>query len=753
MKRLQTDLDEEENDRTLVAALDTARLAQAETLGDENRFARERAIPLFREAFRTYSLPAGQGAPAAAGARIRERPASVREALLAALDEWDDLAGNPLYQIHEPHREWLRAVLEAAESGDGWGQQVRTARRESDVAKRRAALEALAATADVRNIPARALTRLASKLSPAQKAALLRRAQEQYPADFWINHDLAWALEELRPPERDAAVRFLTAAVALRPASPGCHLNLAVALHGQGHFDEAIACCRRALELDPKYSAAHTELGRSLYAKGQIDRAIASLHKAIELNPKNAWAHSGMGAILCDHKRDYDAAIACFRKALELDPKSAVYYHNLGNALRGKGRLDEAITSFRSATELDPNLALTHMKLGNALWAKGRADEAIVSLRKAIEVDPKFAQAHYNLGNALSAKGQIDEAIASFRKAVELDPKSAEIRASLGAILRDDKRDYDAAIACFQKAIELDPRFARAHSDLGVALNAKGQVHAAIVSFQKAIELDSKHANSHDWLAYLKLSLGDPAGALPHAETAAQLQRNSAQVQLNLGRAREGTGDPDGAVAAYDEALRLDPNNAYARAARTRAQRDRDLYLRLPDIVAGKEEPKTASAGCRLAMLCARQRKRYTTSVRLFESAFATDPSLAEDLKAAHRYNAACFAALAAAGEDEDSTKLDDNERARLRKQALAWLRADLILRTRQLQSGQGSDSADGRSALRHWQQDTDLASLRDEAALAKLRPDVRTACSQFWADVAALLKKAQSPPAKESKP
>ena len=230
--------------------------------------------------------------------------------------------------------------------------------------------------------------------------------------------------------------------------------------------------------------------------------------------------------------------------------------------------------------------------------------------------------------------------------------------------------------------------------------------------------------NSHDWLAYLKLSLGDPAGALPHAETAAQLQRNSAQVQLNLGRAREGTGDPDGAVAAYDEALRLDPNNAYARAARTRAQRDRDLYLRLPDIVAGKEEPKTASAGCRLAMLCARQRKRYTTSVRLFESAFATDPSLAEDLKAAHRYNAACFAALAAAGEDEDSTKLDDNERARLRKQALAWLRADLILRTRQLQSGQGSDSADGRSALRHWQQDTDLASLRDEAALAKLRPD-----------------------------
>src|SRR5262249_36735322 len=44
--RLQAELDGEEKDRQLVAALDAARLAQAETLS-ENRFAMERAIPLF----------------------------------------------------------------------------------------------------------------------------------------------------------------------------------------------------------------------------------------------------------------------------------------------------------------------------------------------------------------------------------------------------------------------------------------------------------------------------------------------------------------------------------------------------------------------------------------------------------------------------------------------------------------------------------------------------------------------------------
>ena len=196
MRRLQNELDQEENDRTLVAALDAARLAQAETLSGENRFARERAIPLFREAFRAYGLAAGEGDPAAAGASIRERPAPVREALLAALDEWDDLADNPIYRINEPHREWLRAVLEAAEPGDGWGQQVRT--RQSGERRHQAARGAGGAGRVSRRSQDTGRRRSPdspASSSPAQQAKLLRRAQAQYPADFWVNHDLGWCCE------------------------------------------------------------------------------------------------------------------------------------------------------------------------------------------------------------------------------------------------------------------------------------------------------------------------------------------------------------------------------------------------------------------------------------------------------------------------------------------------------------------------------------------------------------------------------
>ena len=137
-------------------------------------------------------------------------------------------------------------------------------------------------------------------------------------------------------------------------------------------------------------------------------------------------------------------------------------------------------------------------------------------------------------------------------------------------------------------------------------------------------------------------------------------------------------------------------------------------------------------------------RKHFVVATRLWAEALDADPVLADDFRAAHRYNAACAAALAAAGQGEDATKLDDKERVRLRKQALDWLRADLTLRTKQLESGSLTDRAAAQQALRHWQKDPDLAGIRDQEALAKLPAEERATCAKLWADVAALLKTAE---------
>jgi hypothetical protein len=136
----------------------------------------------------------------------------------------------------------------------------------------------------------------------------------------------------------------------------------------------------------------------------------------------------------------------------------------------------------------------------------------------------------------------------------------------------------------------------------------------------------------------------------------------------------------------------------------------------------------------------------------LHADAFAADPKLADDLKAAHRYDAACSAAKAAAGQGKDAAELDGKVRARLCKQALNWLRADLALHTRQLQTGKPADRAAVPKVLKHWQQDSDLVGLRDAAALARLPAEERAACERLWADVSALLAKAEAPAKGEGK-
>jgi hypothetical protein len=54
---------------------------------------------------------------------------------------------------------------------------------------------------------------------------------------------------------------------------------------------------------------------------------------------------------------------------------------------------------------------------------------------------------------------------------------------------------------------------------------------------------------------------------------------------------------------------------------------------------------------------------------------------------------------------------------------------------------------------LRHWQKDTDLAGIRDEAALTSLPAREREAFIQLWADVAKLLRKPETGAKRETKP
>jgi tetratricopeptide (TPR) repeat protein len=724
-----------------------------------------------------------------AAARLRQRPRAVQPYLWAVLQEC--LARVPPEQ--DVPRQWLTAVL--AVEPDPWLKEFRQAvgqRAWTEVAK-------LAAQAEVgRYHPAVlvGLTRNLPEEARVSKMLLLRRTQQRYPGDFWVNFDLGHALylsifprgvdrlaraEEL--PVVNEAVAFRRVAVSLRPDNAPAHTNLGIALKAQGDLKGAIACYQRALELDPRDAKAHVGLGTVLADQGDLSGAIASFKRALALDPKDALAHFNLGNML-KAQGDVKGAIACFTRALDLNSKDAPTHNNLGLALQAQGDLKGAIACYRNALKLDPKLVQAQGNLGTALQAQGNLKEAIDCYHKVLMLDPKHSSAHFNLGLALQAQGDLKGAITSYKKALDLRPKDAQAHNNLGNALHL-QGDVKGAIACYHKALKLDPKYVLAHNNLGMALQDQGDVKGAIACYTKALELDPKYAHAYYNLGNALRAQKDVQGAIVCFKKAVTFDPKYAHAYYNLGLGLYATQDLSGAIACYKKALDLDPKDSLAhgalgqallaqgafkeaRAATQQAlhllpaddpvrplytrqlhecQRLLELDARLTAIGAGDDHPRDRAEQLALAELCAWYKKRYTAAVRFYQGAFAAQPKLPAAQQAFHRYTAACAAALAASGKGEDAGKLDDKEKTRLRQQALAWLRDNLKYYGEQLQDANARTRQAVQQSLQYWQADPEFDSVRGKEALAQLPEAERAVWQQLWNDVAALLPKAGASP------
>jgi tetratricopeptide (TPR) repeat protein len=413
--------------------------------------------------------------------------------------------------------------------------------------------------------------------------------------------------------------------------------------------------------------------------------------------------------------------MAVLRKANWAHPGDFWLNEALGTFSRNAyHQYDDALHYYRVALALRPRNVHMHYDVADLWLQKGAVEEAIAEFSKMVELDPSNEWGFRGRARNYHRLQKYDNAIADYQKAIALHTIHGWLCADLGHILCYQKNEYDEAIACFRKAIELDPKLTWAYQHLGRILGRhKRDYDGAIACFRKAIALDPKHAMAH----------------------------------VNLGVALSHKGDLDGAIAEFREAIRLDPEDAAAQTNLRIAQRMRELLPRLSEVLAGKDKPKSPAEGCEFGRLCGQPfQKRYAEAVRRFAEAFAADPNLAADLTASHRYNAACYAALAAAGQGADAATIDAQERTRLRRRALAWLRADLARYAQLVENRRGQAGGMLQRRLRHWQQDRDLAGLRDPAALGKLPAEERAACRKLWADVATLLTPAETQPAKEDK-
>jgi serine/threonine protein kinase/Flp pilus assembly protein TadD len=344
VRDLLSKLAEQQADVALLESLEAIHLRQAHAKGDQ--FVLQYSRKDYEQALRTHGLNWTAMAPELAGRALARRPAGVRAPLLAALDHWLILANCE----EAPEAAWLKQVLSVADS-DPWRQRVRSARAKNDLE----AMEKLARDVDTAQQPPEALSVLARGLqqrgASAATLALLRRAQEACPADFWINHDLGMAFRDCQPPRHEEAIRFLTVAAALRPDSHGVRCHLGSALIDAGRRDEAAVAYCQAIELKADCSMAHYGLGSALGERGHLEAAIVACRRAIELKPDHARAHYGLGTFLYRMCR-LDAAVAALRNAIALEPDHAESHCNLGLALHSQGKLAQALISLERGHEL-----------------------------------------------------------------------------------------------------------------------------------------------------------------------------------------------------------------------------------------------------------------------------------------------------------------------------------------------------------------------------------------------------------------
>jgi tetratricopeptide (TPR) repeat protein/WD40 repeat protein len=709
-------------------------------------------------AFRDAGLGA-EGDDAEAVAAL-VRASAVADELVGALDDWASVANDPR------RRAWLLEVARRADP-DGWRDRF----RDPTVWHDRAKLQELAKEllADERKLARQKPQLLASLgfallLTQGEAQPLLAAAQARYPDDFWLNSYLGDAF--LVATRWDEAIAFFRAAVAVHPSGAAVHHNLGNALAAKEQLNAAIWEYRTAVALDPKFAPAHYGLGIALYAQQQVDAAIQEYRTAIDLDPELPLAHFLLVSALFD-KHQLDAAIQASRTAIDLDPKDALMHYNLGRALYDKGELDAAIREYRTAIDLARKdakppkslgnsvivldkplldaviLPWVHCDLGRALYDKHQPDEAIREFRTSIDLDPKYAVPHNGVGNALYHKGELGAAIREYRTAIDLDPKYPDAHNGLGNAL-GEKGQLDAAIQEYRAAIALDPKRAMADNGLGNALRDKGELDAAIREYRTAIDLGPRYAWPRNNLGNVLVDEGELDAAVQEYRTAIALDPKDAKVHGNLAAALLDLGQLAEAVQSERRCLELlrpeDTDRPSARRQLEKYQQILALDRRLPAILEGKDRPANDAERLALGRLCVlRYQKRYAASCRFYGEAFAHNARLADDMQEPDRYNAACAAALAGSGKGNDAAGLDEKERARLRRQALDWLRADLALRAQQAASDKPQERASVRQELQHWQQDADLAGLRDPAAVAKLPAHEQPACRKLWADVAEL--------------
>ena len=583
-------------------------------------------------------------------------------------------------------RGWLLEVARQTDAdSDGWREGV----LDPAVWEDRQALAELAQTAPPARESVSLLLAIGEQLQVAggDPSPLLRRVQKEHPADFWANLILGNVLLQRAPQE---AGGYYRAALASRPGAAVGYCAVGDALRLQNALDEAIDYYEKARQRDPTYARAYSNLGLPLQAQGRIDEAIDAYRKALQLDPDYAWAH-----------------------------------HNLANALRDLGRLDEAYGHYQQALRLDPKNVEVENGARSVLMRQGRGPELLASWRKALDANPPEYNAWFGYAELCLFLGQQEEYGRARRALLDrfgatTDPSNAE-RTSRSCLLFSPSED------------ELRQGAALADRALAARGSTPEWIYPYFLFAKGLAEYRQGRVASASSLMEGKASR--VMGASPRLILA--------MAQYDQGQKNEARQTLARAIVAYDWSAEHADNRDTWICHILRREADAKILPNLPAFLQGEYQPQDNDERLALLGVCQSQ-GRNAAAAQLYADAFASDRALADSVPEC-RYRAARCAALAGCGRGADAANLSEAERTRWRKQAGAWLRADLAGLVGWLDGDPAARRGLVRLALARWREYPDLACVRDPGELDKLPADERQDYLALWAAVAAVVARTET--------
>ncbi len=185
-------------------------------------------------------------------------------------------------------------------------------------------------------------------LNNGDASPFMKRVQQVYPADFWVNFVLAVSLHH-----STESIRYYQAAIAIRPKCAEVRDNLGIVLVDVGRIEDAVAEFEVATRLDPANARFFHNYGQTLGSVGRHETAIEVLRHALEIRPDYAGCYAGIGLNLLELKRPLEAIAEC-RKAIALDPTQWQAYIAMRTSQLKLGQSTDALATWKEMLDQNP---------------------------------------------------------------------------------------------------------------------------------------------------------------------------------------------------------------------------------------------------------------------------------------------------------------------------------------------------------------------------------------------------------------